>query len=158
MTENNIGKTLYVAEALPATNDDTGFEDLAWVKVNGVQAIGGIGITHSGIDVDDLQSGFTLQNKGAGSGTDSAIRCREVEDDAGQEDIKGLANGKKGLGSVKIVRGSGASESPVTGDPVRYAQGFFHTLQPNDDDVTTHEGFTVTFRNNAVPVDATEPA
>lgn len=158
MTQNNIGKTLYVAEALPATNNAAGFEALTWVKVNGLQAIGGIGITHAGIDIDDMQTGFTQQVKGAGSGTDSAIRCRAVAADAGQIDIKDLAEGKQGVGSVKIVLGSGASEAPVAGDPVRYAQGYFKDYVPNDDDVTTHDGFTAMFRNNAVAVDATEPA
>jgi hypothetical protein len=155
---NNIGKTLYVAEALPATNDAAGFAALTWVKVNGVQSIGGIGITHAGIDIDDLQTGFTRQVKGAGAGTDSSMTFRNIAADAGQLDVKGLAENKAGLGSIKIVKGSGTAEAPATGDPVRYAQGFFHSYLPNDDNVTSYDGWSVTFRNNAAAVDATQPA
>lgn len=158
MSKANIGKTLYVAEALPATNDAAGFAALTWVKVNGVQSIGGIGVSHSGIDVPDLQTGFTTQVKGAAAGTDSTMTFRNIAADAGQLDVKGLAANKAGLGSIKIVTGSGTNEAPVTGDPVRYAQGFFHSFIPNEDSPTTFDGWTVTFRNNAVAVDATEPA
>lgn len=158
MTQNNIGKTVYVAAALPASNTASAFAALTWVKANGVQTIGGIGITHAGIDVEDLQTGFTTSMKGAGTGTDSVMTFRTVAADAGQADLKGLGEGKQGLGSVKIVRGSGAGEAPVAGDPVRYAQGYFHSYTPNEDSVSSHEGFSVTFRNNAIAVDATEPA
>lgn len=158
MSTTNIGKTLYVAEALPATNTAGGFAALTWVKVNGVQSIGGIGISHSGIDVPDLQTGFTTQVKGAGAGTDSTMTFRNIAADAGQIDVKGLAENKAGLGSIKIVTGSGAAEAPVAGDPVRYAQGFFHGFIPNEDSTTSFDGWSVTFRNNAPAIDATEPA
>lgn len=158
MTQNNIGKTFYVAEALPTANTAAAFAELTWVKVNGVQRIGGIGITHAGIDVEDMQSGFTTSMKGAGAGTDSEATFRDVPADAGQAALQRLGEGKHGLGSVKIVRGSGVGEAPVAGDPVRYAQGYFHSYTPNEDSVTSHEGFSVAFRNNAVAVDATEPA
>lgn len=157
MTQNNIGKTVYVADELPATNDAAGFEALTWVKASGVQSIGGIGITHSGIDIPDLQTGFTRQVKGAGAGTDSVLTFRHVSSDAGQGDLKTLGEGKQGVGSVKIVRGSGTAEAPATDDPVRYAQGYFHSYTPNEDSVTTHGGFSVTFRNNAVAIDAVNP-
>lgn len=158
MSTTNIGKTLYVAEALPATNTAGAFAGLTWVKVNGVQSIGGIGISHSGIDVPDLQTGFTTQMKGAGAGTDSSMTFRNIAADAGQIDVKGLAEDSTGLGSIKIVTGSGTNEAPVQGDPVIYAQGIFHSYLPNEDSTTSYDGWSATFRNNAPAVSATQPA
>lgn len=160
MTGSHIGKTIYVAEALPATNDAAGFAALTWVKVNGVQTLPQLGISHSMIEVPDLQTGFTTGLKGAAAGNDTTATFRNVASDAGQEDVRNLANasGTGGAGSIKIVKGSGAAQAPVTGDPVQYAQGVFHTYLEIQGDDTSHEGFSVNFRQNGLTVDATEPA
>ncbi|KPF74564.1 hypothetical protein IP68_12445 [Blastomonas sp. AAP25] len=160
MTGSHIGKTIYVAEALPATNDAAGFAALTWVKANGVQTLPQLGVSHNNIDVPDLQTGFTAGIKGAGSGNDSTATFRMVAADAGQADIRGLANagGTLGAGSIKIVKGSGAAQAPVAGDPVQYAQGYFHSYIEIQGDDTSHEGFSVNFKQNALTVDATEPA
>lgn len=158
-TGSHIGKTLYVAEALPATNDAAGFEALTWVKAEGVQVLPQLGVSHANIDVPDLQTGFTAGVKGAGTGNDSTCSFRDVAADAGQEDIRGLADagGTAGAGSIKIVKGSGASQAPVAGDPVQYAQGYFHSFVEIQGDTTTHEGFQVNFKQNDLTVNATEP-
>lgn len=160
MTGSHIGKTIYVAEAVPATNDAAGFAALTWVKANGVQTLPQLGVSHNNIDVPDLQTGFTAGIKGAGSGNDSTATFRMVAADAGQADIRGLANagGTLGAGSIKIVKGSGAAQAPVAGDPVQYAQGYFHSYIEIQGDDTSHEGFSVNFKQNALTVDATEPA
>lgn len=160
MTGSHIGKTIYVAEALPATNDAAGFAALTWVKANGVQTLPQLGVSHNNIDVPDLQTGFTAGIKGAGSGNDSTATFRMVAADAGQADIRGLANagGTLGAGSIKIVKGSGVAQAPETGDPVQYAQGYFHSYIEIQGDDTSHEGFSVNFKQNALTVDATEPA
>lgn len=156
-TRNHIGKTIYVSAALPATNDDTGFEALTWTKVNGVQQLPQLGITHASIDVPDLETGFTEAIKGAGSGLDSQMTFRDVASDTGQALVRTTADGGQGLMSVKIVTGSGTDNAPVAGDPVRYAQGFVHSYQENQGNDTTHEGFAVNFRQNKPTVVATEP-
>ena len=155
---NFIGQTLFVAEALPSANTAAAFESLTWVKVNGLITLPQLGITHSMIDVPDLQTGFTSAVKGAGQGTDTTATFREVASDAGQEDIKNVANSQAGLISIKIVDGSGVAQAPVTGDPVKYAQGIAHSHQPNQGDNAAYEGFTIGFRQNAPTIAATEPA
>lgn len=157
-TSNHIGKTLYVADALPATNDAAGFEALTWEKVNGLQQAPQLGVTHAGIEVPDLESGFTANLKGAGQGVTSQIQCRKVADDAGQGTLETQANDGQGLLSIKIVKGSGADNAPAAGDPVQYAQGFVHSFQEIQGNVTNHEGFEVTFQQNDFTVKDEEPA
>lgn len=159
MTGSHIGKTIYVAAAHPATNDAAGFGALTWVKASGVQTLPQLGVSHSDIPVPDLQTGFTSGIKGAGTGNDSTMTFRDIAADAGQEDIRDLANagGTLGNGSIKIVKGSGANQAPATGDPVQYAQGYFHSYIEIQGDDSSHEGFSVNFRQNALTVDAVNP-
>ncbi|WP_425070642.1 hypothetical protein [Sagittula sp. S175] len=164
-TKNHIGKTLYVAQALPATNNAAGFEALTWVQVKGIQTLPVLGVTHATIDVPDLATGFTIAVKGAASGQDTPFTFRDLGTgtlDAGQADAIEQANDAQGLMSVKIVTGSGTDSgdgpAPVTGDPVEYAQGFAHSYVPNTGDTSGHEGGSVTFRQNNFTVSATEPA
>ena len=160
MTGSHIGKTIYVSAALPATNNAAGFAALTWTKVEGVQALPQLGVTHAAIDVPDLQSGFTSGVKGAGTGNDSTMTFRFVDSDTGQELLRDTANagGDAASMSVKIVKGSGTDQAPVSGDPVQYAQGFVHSYNENQGDTTTHEGFSVNFKQNGLTVDATQPA
>ena len=161
-TRNNIGKTLYVAQALPATNDAAGFEALTWVQAKGLQVLPQLGTTHAAIDVPDLGTGFTSSVKGAGSGVESSMSFRKVVADPGQVDIEEQSVDQQGDMSVKIVTGTGADSGdgplPVSGDVVQYAQGYAHSFTENQGDTTTHEGFTVSFKQGANTVNATEPA
>jgi hypothetical protein len=162
MTDNHIGKTIYVAQALPATNDTTGFEALTWVQVKGPITGPQLGVSHSMIDIPDLATGFTTAAKGAASGTDTTMSFRKVASDAGQEDLKEQAEDQNGVLSIKIVTGSGTDSgdgpAPVTGDPVEYAQGIAHSYQPNQIDGGNFEGFSVGFKQNDFTVIGTEPA
>lgn len=158
MSINDIGATIYVATALPATNDASGFEALTWVKVNGVQSIGELGIAHEGIDVPDLQTGFTSQVKGAASGLDATLVFRTVASDTGQDNLKTAAESDAGTASIKIGYGTGTSQALQTGDAVTYVQGIAHSYRRRERSITSHAGFSVVFRNNALPVEATEPA
>lgn len=156
---NYIRDVLYVAQALPATNDNTGFEALTWVKVNGIQVLPKFAIAHNDIEVEDLESGFTKGEKGAAAGVGSPITVREISADAGQIDLKEQAADSDGHLSCKIVRKpSGAGNTPASGDVVEYAQGYVGSFTPNDQNVSTHTGFAVTFRQNEPTVEATEPA
>lgn len=162
MTRNHIGKTIFVAKALPATNDAAGFEALTWVQAKGNQSLPQLGISHADIEVPDLATGFTSVQKGAATGVESTMAFRKVDADTGQADIKEQSEGKQGPLSVKIVTGSGVDDgdgpAPVAGDPVQYAQGIVKNYSENQGDTTTHEGFTAAFRQNALTIDATEPA
>jgi len=162
MTRNNIGKTLYVAQALPATNNAAGFEALTWVQVKGLQVLPQLGVTHADIEVPDLGTGFTSTLKGAATGVESTMSFYTVASDPGQVDVLEQAEDQQGLLSIKIVTGSGTDSgdgpAPVTGDPVQYAQGICKNYQQVQGDNTTHEGFTVAFRQNEFTVNGTEPA
>lgn len=160
-TKNYIGETIYVAAALPAANTAAGFAALTWVKAAGVQQLPQLGVTHANIDVPDLESGFTAGVKGAGSGMDSQMAFRDLGTptmDAGQLILKNASEGADGEISVKIVRGSGANNAPVSGDPVKYAQGYAHSYQENQGNTTNHKGFVVNFKQNAQTVTATQGA
>lgn len=156
-TKNNIGKTLYISAALPATNDATGFAALTWTKVNGVQSLPQLGVAGANIDVPDLQTGFTSGVKGAMSGNESTATFRKVLSDTGQALAKTTANSAEGICSVKIVRGTAANQAPQTGDLVQYAQGYLNSYLEIQGDTSTHEGFSTAFKQNDFTVDATNP-
>ncbi|MEP1330557.1 hypothetical protein [Pseudophaeobacter sp.] len=158
MTQNHIGKTIWVADALPATNDAAGFEALPWVEAKGHITLPQLGVTHSMVDIPDLKSGFTSAVKGAGQGVDTTATFRQVDGDAGQAKVVAQALDNDGALSVKIVNGSGADNAPVTGDPVEYAQGIGHSHQPNQGDNSSYEGFQIGFRQNDFTVTGTHPA
>ncbi|MAM60864.1 hypothetical protein [Maritimibacter sp. UBA3975] len=162
MSDNFIGRTIYVAESAPATNDTTGFEALTWVQVKGAQVMPQLGVTHSNIDVDDLGTGFSSGVKGMGSGRESTLQFRTIASDAGQEDVLGLAADQDGIGAVKICKGTGtdSGDGPAvqTGDVVEYAHGYFHSAEPNTPDGSSHEGWTVTFKQNAATITGVEPS
>jgi len=158
MSTSFIGKTLWVALALPATNTASAFAALTWVQVKGVQTLPQFGISHNAIDVPDLQSGLTTGIKGAATGNDSTATFRIVASDTGQGHMKTLADAQSGVCSLRIVKGSGTDNAPASGDPVEYAQGFLHSYLPVQGDDTNHEGFSVNFRQNAATVVSTIPA
>ena len=159
MTKSHIGKSLFFATALPATNDAAGFEALTWVKVEGYQGGAQFGFDHADIDVPDLESGLTPRLKGMGTGAASTLTFRKVAaDTAGQGGLKTLADGGGTVGSIKIGRGSGAAGALATGDPVEYAQGYFKSHTKMEATGTSHEGFSVVFQQNAPDVEATQPA
>jgi len=108
-TGSHIGKRLFVAQALPATNNAAGFEALTWVEVKGWQVLPQLGVSHAAIDVPDGASGFTQGLKGAGTGNDSTMTVRKIAADAGQADVRELADvgGQDASGSIKIVKATG---------------------------------------------------
>lgn len=155
---NHLGHLLYVSAALPATNNDTGFEALTWTLVNGVQQLPQLGFNHSMIEVGDLASGVETAEKGAGRGADTTIMCREITADAGQVILRAQGDDDDGLISVKLAKPTGAGGTLATGDVVQYAQGLAHSLVDNQGNLTSYEGFQIGFRQNAKTVTDTEPA
>jgi hypothetical protein len=158
MSTNDIGYRVFMATVHPATNTEPGFDALTWVAVDGIQSIGERGISHSGIDVPDLQSGFTPQVKGAGAGRDTVLTFRTIQGNAAQASLKTAADSPAGIISLKIIKASGVAGAPVIGDPVEYAQGIVHSYTARERSTSSHGGFSVTFRNNAPWVEALEDA
>jgi len=157
MTKTHIGKQVFAAAGIPATNDDTGFEALTWVRVNGF--VGGLqlGFTSNNVDIPGLAEGITLGAKGMRTGNDSTASFRNVASDTGQTNVKGYANDASSAHSVKIIS-AGVSVDAATGDAVQYAQGYFHSFLENEIEEGGYEGFSVNFKQNAATVNGTEPA
>lgn len=158
MSTADIGATLYVATAAPATNDAAGFEALTWVKVNGFQSIGDFGMTGENIAVPDLQTGIRDGLKGAQEGRDVPITLRRVASDTGQGNLKTQAQDATGTLSVKIGYGSGSGQALAEGDRVIYAQGYAHSWMNREKSDTSHAGYTAQFHQTNFEVEDTEPA
>jgi len=157
MTKTHLGKQIFVAAGIPATNDDTGFEALTWVRVNGF--VGGLqlGFEANNVDIPDLAEGVTLGAKGMRSGNDSTASFRNVASDTGQTNVKGYANDTSSAHSVKVVSAN-AGVAAEAGDAVQYAQGYFHSLLEKEIAEGGYEGFDVKFKQNASTVNGTEPS
>ena len=157
MTKTHLGKQVFVAAGIPATNDDAGFEALTWVRVNGF--VGGLqlGFEANNVDIPDLAEGVTLGAKGMRSGNDSTASFRNVASDTGQTNVKGYANDTSSAHSVKVVSAN-AGVAAEAGDAVQYAQGYFHSLLEKEIAEGGYEGFDVKFKQNASTVNGTEPA
>lgn len=160
MSRNQLLKYLFVAEALPATNDAAGFQALTWVRANGY--LGGVqlGVPNEGVTVPTgVETGLNKVLKGAGTGQASTLTFDRIAADAGQLDVIGLATtSATGNGSIKIVTVATAGASVTAGDPVQYAQGVFHSYVENAIEAGNYEGFSVVFQQNAHAVNSTEPA
>jgi len=159
MSQPHLLKAIYVSTSLPATNTEAGFEALTWVRVAHPVVGPQFGVSNANIDVPNLETGFTLGAKGAGSGQDSTMTFATVAADAGQVALKGLAaaGGPGGNCSIKVARISAPGGDPATGAALTFAQGYAHSYIENPADTTSYEGFTVNFKQNAAAVSGTAP-
>lgn len=167
MTKSHIGKSAYYAVTGPATNDAAGFEALTWIKIPGYQGGFQFGLSHANIDVEDIEQGDTKTVRGMASYPDSTGTFRNRDETALRAAQVAFLEVVETPGSpthsLKIVRATGADlpdggKTPVAGDQVEYAQGYFHSPSDNEQTTTSHEGFSVTFKQNERQVKATEPA
>lgn len=157
MSQPHLLKAIYVTAGVPATNNEAGFEALTWTRVAHPVTGPSFGITHANIDVPNLETGFTLGAKGAGSGIDSQMSFADKAADAGQALLKQLAEagGANGYGSIRLARIATPGGDPITGAEVQFATGYFHSYTENAADTTSYEGFSVNFKQNAPAVTGT---
>jgi hypothetical protein len=153
---NFIGHTVYGVAALPSANTATAMESLTFVQIKGELTLPQLAVSHSTIDVPNL-NGFTTVEKAAATGVATTATFKKIAADAGQIDITDQAAESGGVWTFKLVDGSGTDGAPISGDPVIYCQGIVHSFLPNQGDNATIEGFTVSFNPNAAPIAATEP-
>jgi hypothetical protein len=147
-----IGSTIFVAAGVPATFDKAGYEALTWTAALGVQVVPVPGWDTSLIEVPDLTSGITKADKGASAGRESEMAFRRIEADAGQIALAGYAAPSAiSEHSVKIVEPTGTNTHV-------YMSGLSYNLAENPGDSESHQGFTVTFRQNYAHVRTTAPA
>jgi len=156
-TRTHIGKQVWIATSIPATNDDTGFEALSWTRVNGFTGGLQLGFEAENIDIPDIGSGITLGAKGMRTGAESEMSFRRIADDSGQTSLKAQADGVASAGSVKVIS-AGVDVAAEPGDRVQYAQGYFHSFMEMEISEDGYEGFTVSFKQNRPTVDDVEPA
>jgi hypothetical protein len=162
VTSNQIGLTLFGVAGNPALNTGASFAALTFLQLKKTQLLPAFGVTHANIDVSDLGTGFTSAVKGAATGNDTTFTFHGDGLDAGMVSALLAAGGQDGLFSLKIVRGTGADTgdgpAPVLGDGVEYAQGYLHSFVPNPKDDSSFEGGTISFKQNAPTIKATQPA
>lgn len=156
-TRTHIGKQVWIATAIPATNNAAGFEALGWTRVNGFTGGLQLGFEAENIDIPDIASGITLGAKGMRTGADSEMSFRRISGgDDGQTALKTAADGVSSTGSVKVIS-AGVDVAAVAGDRVQYAQGYFHSFMEMAIEEGGYEGSTVNFKQNRQTVEAVEP-
>lgn len=161
MTEliTNVGVRVYHSPAAPATNTAAGFEALTWTEVafpNLRPALGGS--EHQLVSAENLATNETVNAKGIANYPPVPLAFTEVEGDAGQAAVELAADNARGVGSIKVIQASGVNNAPMTGDPVKYAQGFYHGYLPTEGGAAVASGFTATFQPTAKTVKAAQPA
>ncbi|MCC0013871.1 MAG: hypothetical protein H6881_08335 [Rhodobiaceae bacterium] len=139
MSTADIGTKFYIADGLPATFDQTGYEALTWVQVKGLVSIGEFGDDHAPISVPDLETGRSKTIKGEKTGTNSAVAFREIVADAGQGDMDDAAAAATGEYSFKIVDPSGA---------VVYASGVVMSPKRSERSASSYAGLSYVITNN----------
>lgn len=141
-TDLHIGGELAIATGAPATNNQTGFEALTWVVINGMVEAPAFGSTHTDIQVPAL-GGRTEIRKGAEVGVASSLAFSEVASDTGQANVK-TACETRGEYSLRFT-------DPDSGD-VHYAAGILKDYQPNKPTNSSYQGASCNFVPNYTPV------
>jgi len=139
----DIKSKVWLAQAIPATATLTAFQALSWVQIKGVVSIGSFGFAHAMIEVPDLETGVTIQEKGAETGQAGPIAFREISGDAGQADVAESVASREWV-SLRV-------DDP-TGGKARFYMGHIHSLIPNEGSVTSYKGSTCQFTPNAYPI------
>lgn len=151
------GKQVWLASGRPATNDAAGFEALTWVRLNGYASGLALGMEGSSAEVEDVASGLNLSASGLASGRDSEIAYRTITGDDGQTLVNTILAICSGAASVKVI--SAACDAvAVTGDPVKYAQGYLHGGGDNEITGADPEQGLVNFKQELRTVSAAQPA
>lgn len=109
MSYTNIGTTIEVSAAAPATFDQAGFVALTYTKVNGVASVPELGPSASMVSQADLEDGIVRKAHGEVDFGGGTVQMREVAGDAGQGLLK-TARANQSEVSVKITRASGLVE------------------------------------------------
>ena len=84
MSQPHLLKAIYVTAGVPTANTAAAFAALTWTRVAHPVTGPSFGLTHANIDVPNLETGFTLGAKGAGSGIDRQMSSATVAADAGR--------------------------------------------------------------------------
>lgn len=143
MTTISIGKTVYIGLTPPLVKNIAGYQGVTWVKVNGIVTTGQLGFNHETIPAPDLESGITMQFKGARTGSGGQLAYRTLITagvlDPGQAAIA-AANEQNDEVSLQVVNPDGTTAN--------YWTGILHSLIDNESSTSSYEGKTCVFVPN----------
>ena len=88
MGDTSIGTTISVSAALPATENDTGYEALTFTEILGVVSIGEKGDDAEDVTLSLVKTGRQEHSIGTIDGGILAVGCKELAADGGQVIIK----------------------------------------------------------------------
>ena len=109
MSYTNIGTTINVVAALPATEDSAGYSALTYTEVTGVASIPETGPASAIVSQADLKDGTVRKAHGEVDFGGGTLQMREVAGDAGQGILK-TAQSSQSTISCKIARANGKVE------------------------------------------------
>jgi len=108
---SNIGTEVYISSALPATDDQAGYEALTWTEVGGVLTFGEVGSTTSEVSYDLLKSGLTITEKGPTQYGKPVLTYVKRPGDTGQAAVVAAAEASNNADvALKVVRPDGEIE------------------------------------------------
>lgn len=139
----DIKTKAFIYQGVPSTWTLATCQALSMVQIKGLVSISGFGTTHAMIDVPDLETGFTIQEKGAETGVTGNIVYRHIAADPGQADVEESCAARSEV-TIRV-------DDP-TGGKSRWYMGHIHSHQPNEGSVTSYKGATCSFTPNAPPL------
>ncbi len=107
-----LGATIHVSAALPATEDQAGYEALTFTKVTDVTEIGGGGGSAASVDYVDLESGIKISSNGAITYDTRTIQLGDDITAAANAIIQSAFDGatKGEFQSYKVEKADGSTE------------------------------------------------
>ena len=109
MSYTNIGTTISVSAAQPATQDSAGYAALTYTEVTGVASIPEIGPASAIVSQADLKDGIVRKAHGEIDNGGGTLQMREVAADTGQGLLKTAQSGQTTI-SCKVTRANGKIE------------------------------------------------
>ena len=150
---NNIGYTMAIALGAPATDDKAGAEALTpYTLIQGNSMVPSNRFTSSDIDVEDLESGIVIGEKGGATGVNQQIAVHTSKGTAGHAELIQYASfDEPQQVTIRVI-------PPTPGADVEYFVGILRNYQPKERTISNDDGFMVEFRQNRPSFTATPPA
>lgn len=118
----SVGSILKLSAALPATENQAGYEALTWTEVGAVDSIGNYGNTFQTTEFTPIKTGIVQTLVGSQKNGTIAVTMADLPDDAGQIICNTAVNGatKRQLHSIQVVDEHGYTD---------YMQGFISKFE-----------------------------
>ena len=143
---NNVGFTMGISLAIPATKDETGFAALTYTDVDSVSLVPTDMFNHDVIDLEDLKTGINIGQKTGETGQDQTISAHTKLGVSGHTELEAGSSQGDDV-SIVVYNPDGVN--------LEYFQGLLHSFSRKERTNKTDNGFTVTFRQNLRMVSGT---